>query len=219
MNEEIGRILIDGFETGSVIYRVPYLSELKEEYSFKNRSITKAIASLEKINVKFADVLRNRSDNLTIYYKKYPYTYVDFKVHHLEKGQSPCLPGWHLDGYSTAGIGKSERYELIIFDEGTGSMTEFLQVPWGLEPELTVRKNDKKSVSKIMENFRHQLKPHIENGDLRITRARAGHWHYYSDKTFHRGIPASQDGTRVLLRVRYTNRKSYEQRNFTVTKI
>jgi hypothetical protein len=103
----------------------------------------------------------------------------DLKVQDLEKGEVPCLPGWHLD----SGPDKNTNY--VLMTAGV-SKTDFAL----LEVEVPYSSNMKifcHNLNRVVKQPTNQLK------DFEVVT--------YTNNTIHRGSAAVELGRRLLIRV------------------
>lgn len=110
---------------------------------------------------------------------------VDIKLHDLQQGDIPCLPGWHIDG------GPDIESEYILCVAGS-SLTEFCEN----KISIPYDKNTKR--------FCQKLDQAIQNNGTEF----AQDWQiiHYNNLTPHRGSPAHKSGKRFLIRLMASNK-------------
>lgn len=111
--------------------------------------------------------------------KKYKFILIDVKHHLLEKGEIPCIPGWHVDG------GPSVESEYVLCTTGS-SLTEFYTDPLALSFDGNTRNLCNKLDQHIGDN------PTMKMSDWQIFR--------YNNMVPHRGAIAHIAGPRLLIR-------------------
>ena len=117
-----------------------------------------------------------------------PKILVDVKFHDLQEGQTPALPGWHIDGSALAQpAGPQERY--ILYVSGACAMTEFcmsqLEVNMGREGAAEIAAYEA---------------PHYECFNLK-----SGEFITYDSKQMHRATAAQESGRRLLIRLMHSD--------------
>ena len=120
---------------------------------------------------------------------------VDIKLHSLDKGECPCLFGWHLDGHPNPWhYDVPALYHLFLVGP-MHSRTIFLKHP----TELDVL--DSEDPKKISENYCRQL------ADMKpdYYHAPENTWVTFTSEDFHSGPVFNKPANRVLLRVAETN--------------
>jgi hypothetical protein len=110
----------------------------------------------------------------------YKYYLVDVKLHQLRVGQIPCIPGWHVDG----GPDIPSQYALCALGS---SLTQF-----NLSPLSYFYKD--------MKTFCSQFKD-VSVAPKDILTLKSGDIVLYENLNVHRGMPATYDGPRLLIRV------------------
>lgn len=134
---------------------------------------------LEDALVKFAGTPITGLCNIFSPMLKYSYKYIDVKVHKLKAGNTPCIPGWHLDG----GFEHSSDYILMV--SGV-SLTDFNSGEYEYIPGEKI----------MLTNAR------LANLSEADTYSAKDWTPYYYDNTMpHRGTPARCDGSRFLFRI------------------
>jgi len=119
---------------------------------------------------------------------------VDIKIHDIEKGKYPCIPGWHCDTVVNP-LEESEDEIHHIFVTGYASLTEFISEPISLEVDET------KTHQSLLKTFQDQIdliNPRFESiPSCRITT--------YGRRDFHRGAIGKMNDKRLLIRVTESN--------------
>jgi hypothetical protein len=109
------------------------------------------------------------------------YTLVDVKVHTLNKGQTPCIPGYHCDNTKlTFDNTDTDHYHLLVTGE---PFTEFMLDSW------------------VESNPPPQNKLLDSNKVYDFFKVEAMTWYSYGNFNYHRGTEAQDNTTRLLLRV------------------
>ena len=112
---------------------------------------------------------------------------VDVKLHDLNEGDVPCIPGWHCDSIVDP-FHKSRPEVHHIFVTGAGCLTEFMKSL----VELNIEKDD------MFNSLRRQLKRKQGLETFHVDSCRIMS---YSRFSFHRGVSAKKKEKRLLIRV------------------
>lgn len=105
-------------------FRAPYLNELLTETLFKYGEINFVRARCGQYTKKLLDLTPIRGNH--------KYVTVDVKVHYLKRGQTPAIPGWHIDcvKHYTSDT-KDDIHHLFV--TGKHCLTRFLANPIELD--------------------------------------------------------------------------------------
>jgi len=183
----------------SSYYPNPFdISTLQELRSVKNAPLEAAIAQYSTTPI--ADVIQYQKNLLLscagsggAFALKYKYFSCDVKVHSLEEGQVPCIPGWHIDG----GQRNKSIYALMVVGVSrTQICLEKLSYP------------DRSSDLEFCAQF-SRLEPKevrkLEDWEIML----------YDNLMMHRGTPAVSDGLRLLVRTMASDWKPARFSHFT----
>jgi len=111
---------------------------------------------------------------------------VDVKFHDLQAGDTPALPGWHVDGSTLIKRGMKKRKEqYVLYVVGDVAMTEFCLDQIEVDP-------GPKGIQQIAE---HRANP------ARCFKLRSGFYATYDSLQMHRATPAEESGKRLLIRL------------------
>ena len=165
--------------------RPPFLHELNHIKCFKYADINYAFEQSD-------NYVRAILSSIPIF-NKHKRVLIDIKLHNLTKGETPCTPGWHLDG-SICPKGQTKTPErFTLFVTGESCLTEFLADPF----EHEVREQDT-----FMDFVR--LGKKIKK-DHRIYTIPSCTFVSYDDTYFHRGAIAKDKEARLLIRTTETD--------------
>lgn len=114
---------------------------------------------------------------------------VDVKVHDIQPGKYPCLPGWHCD--TVINPFHDSRPEIHhIFVSGEASLTEFIEGPVCLQIDETLSDNA------LLKSFREQLDASVATRRIPSCQIMT-----YGRFDFHRGTIGQFAQKRLLIRV------------------
>lgn len=163
---------------------------------------------------KYADYnhVWNRCDNDYVRYilsqipifNKHKYVLIDLKVHNLKIGETPCLPGWHLDGSINPKRLPKQPEVMTLFVIGTTARTEFLA------KQITLDIPDRYNFA-MMSKFGAQLIPKT----YPVFTIPSCTFVTYTDSYFHRGSAASISECRLLIRTTETDIIEPQNRTYT----
>lgn len=157
---------VKSFKLSQSIISVKNLPYVDAQSLYENTPIYDIIATLDSYVAK----------------DRYKYHNVDVKLHTLKKGETPCIPGWHIDG------GPDYSGQYVIMVSGV-SKTEFYT------QELLVPYDKDMPTSVLCKNI------NVACGTTDIVQLKPWHTYKYFNTSIHRGTPATQDGLRLLIRV------------------
>ncbi|AOJ72264.1 MULTISPECIES: hypothetical protein [Burkholderia] len=133
---------------------------------------------------------------------------IDTRHHMLMPGMFPCIPGWHTDDAPRSNpqyAGQPDLFDpeyvtehlLTIVDNGTGSLTEFLQGDVALNPRVLIDRfnNDGDNFYKTADQIIDLTRPGW------VIHPRAGDVVAFNSHSWHRGTPAQQRGFRWFARM------------------
>lgn len=159
----------------------PNLIEIESQLNFKNIKLNEA----SDISCNFVKKILKKV-NLRKFHKN---ILVTIRSGYLNKGQYPCLSGWHLDTILNP-IHNSipEYHHLLVF--GANCRTEFLKSPI----EILLKDDLKRAYNEAMSEGNHEI---ISIPELQ--------WVVYRRNNLHRPVAAKQDGFRFLIKVTETD--------------
>ena len=167
--------------------RAPRQTELEDVRCFKYADFEYAYANCEN------DYVRYVLDQIPIF-GKHERVLVDIKVHDLEPGEIPCVPGWHLDGSINPKNLPKKPETLTLFVTGGTALTEFLAMP------ITLPVGDEWSFASMSRRCARQIpKSHP------VWTIPGCTFGTYDDHYFHRGAIAMERKRRLLVRTTETD--------------
>lgn len=131
---------------------------------------------------------------------------IDSRVHMLMPGWYPCIPGWHHDDVPRVRSDGQPEYEattdradhIIMLVNAEIAPTEFAIGEQSFEvPPLG---------KTIYEVWHREVEACVEEGALKLEKAESNVLYQFTDRTWHRGVPAVANGWRFFIRAsRYYN--------------
>lgn len=166
-------------------FRQPDLEDFPE-LNFKNAHVNHVLENT-------TDYIRTVIKNIKLVGGR-AHTIVDIKVHDIEPGKHPCLPGWHCDSVIDPSH-PTEGEIHHIFVTGQASLTEFIGEPICLCIDSRLQQQQ------LLNSFRNQ----ICNINPRIIRIPSCTITTYGRLDFHRGSTGLFNEKRLLIRVTETD--------------
>lgn len=146
-------------------------------------------ASMQKAMAQSSWQVQNILSSMKYYvYGEHKYTIIDVKVHDLKKGEMPCMDNWHMDCVGRPDEPfKEEVHHLVIF--GDCSRTVFIDGPI----LVNLPKDKVINWNKIVNEFhpKFEILPNTV---------------YTYGRNLHKGMPATKDGRRLLIRITETDK-------------
>lgn len=140
------------------------------------------------------------------------HTLVDIKVHMLKAGFCPAIPGWHTDGiprqedgsargplepdYARQGSPLRQTPIYHLFVTGFNCLTEFIDEPLCL---------DLPPGRDLYARMTKQVDLRVASGELKPKKVESCAWTTFDWWDIHRGVPATGDEWRLLIRVTETD--------------
>lgn len=167
--------------------RAPRQAELEDVRCFKYADYDYAYANCEN------EYVRHVLDQIPILggHKR---VLIDIKVHDLEPGEIPCVPGWHLDGSINPKKLPKKPEILTLFVTGSSALTEFLAEP------ITLDVKDQWDFA-VMSRYCSRQVPN----DYPVWTMPSCTFGTYDDHYFHRGAVATKRERRLLVRTTETD--------------
>lgn len=140
-----------------------------------------------------SDYVRYVLDNIPIF-GKHKRVLIDIKIHDLKPVETPCAPGWHLDGSINPRNEPKQPELLTLFVTGEHARTEFLRDPISLPVKdgCDFAVMSRSCCRLIPEGYATWQIPSCTFGT-------------YGDHHFHRGTPATGYERRLLVRTTETD--------------
>jgi hypothetical protein len=119
---------------------------------------------------------------------------VDQRIHKLQEGYYPAIPGWHLDWIPRTNKGQDidltniPDYEHVVLIVGESSLTEFLDQPTEF-PDGPFWTSSFSPYNTVLNNVTTKTK-HVENGQMV----------HFTSRDWHRPSPALGSEWRMLIR-------------------
>lgn len=124
---------------------------------------------------------------------------IDTKLHMLMEGWYPCIPGWHYDEILRKPNGdldfvnndSNKKHYLFIYDEGSGSLTEFCDFYDGSIHNYT-------ELNKMIKEYKPLINS-VQNNSI----------YEFGCIDAHRGIPATGKGWRYFIRATINSQRQF----------
>lgn len=127
---------------------------------------------------------------------------VDVRIHRLNRGEFPAVPGWHVDGdirkdyFSQPDISKQDvlgDHIICAVSSHEDGVSNFEIIPDPLQCDLDMDDPDRTVYA--------QLHEHIEAHSIPRITTRDGQMYFMNSQTIHRATPARVRGWRIFFRM------------------